>query len=221
MAIDMTYSDYEKTLDTTEPLIQSITLWRHSMLMNSADPSTSMEKHTCIGLERIVEMEYHYIHLSITRAMLRPFLQSSTNESQSPSYFALCEQVRSQTRACISAAAEFVRNLGSNDREILWPVWSATLFSSICFQTLLMVTSSFDKDEATYYLGCLQRLRRDMRLKADALPCLRLGLLRIDSIFWKGIDTVFSLEEHVRQAYLESTETGTSSSGDAVSRGLP
>lgn len=217
----MTYSDYENTLDTTEPLIQSITLWRHSMLLSSADPSSSRDKSSRLGLEHIAEMEYHYIHLSIMRAMLRPFLQPPANESQSPSYFALREQVRSHTRACISAATEFVRNLGPSDREIHWPAWSATLFSSLCFQILLMVTSSFDKDEAIYYLGCLQELRRDMRLNADALPCLRLGLLRIDSIFWKGIDTVFSLEEHVRQAYLESSEIGTSSSGEAISRGLP
>lgn len=217
----MTYTDYEKTLDIAGPLIQGITSWSHLMPMASTDPSTPMGQNGTIGLASTVEMEYHYIHLSITRAMLRPFLQSPTNETQSSAYCALREQVRSQARACISAATEFVRNLSTNDREIFWPVWSATFFSSLCFQTLLMVTSSFDKDEATYYLGYLQQLRRDMRLKADALPCLRLGLLRIDSIFWKGIDTVFCLTEHARQAYLESTKAGNFRGGDAISRCLP
>lgn len=64
----------------------------------------------------------------------------------------------------------------------------------------MMMISAIDAEEATYWFKCLQNLRRDMRLKADTIPCLRLGLLRIDSIFWKGIDRVFNLEDHVRQA---------------------
>jgi hypothetical protein len=35
-----------------------------------------------------------------------------------------------------------------------------------------------------------------------------LGLLRIDSIFWKGIENVLHLEEHARQAFASGSSIG-------------
>ena len=71
-----------------------------------------------------------------------------------------------------------------------------------------MAASSVDRSEADKWVSCLHKVRRDMRLKADVLPCLHLGLLRIDSIFWKGIDNVLHLEEHVRQAFASGSSVG-------------
>lgn len=64
-----------------------------------------------------------------------------------------------------------------------------------------MVITALDEDEAVYWADCLRRVRRDMRLKAEVLPCLRLGLLRIDSIFWKGPERVLHLGDHVLRAF--------------------
>lgn len=154
-----------------------------------------------MALERTLEMNYHYIHLSICRAILRPFLQPTVEKSNDAYYIMAREQARIRAEVCITAAAEFIHELKPEDLDTLWPAWSATAFSSICFQILQMAISSVDGSEADKWVTCLQKVRRDMRLKADVLPCLHLGLLRIDSLFWKGIDNVFHLEEHVRQAF--------------------
>jgi len=60
--------------------------------------------------------------------------------------------------------------------------------------------SSMDMEEALTWLRDLQTTRREMRLKSNMLPVLRLGLLRIDAIFWKGVDNVLHLQLHVQQA---------------------
>lgn len=118
------------------------------------------------------------------------------------------EQARIRAETCILAAAEFIHELRPEDFEVLWPAWSATAFSSICFQILNMAATSIDRNEADKWVTCLNKVRRDMRLKADVLPCLHLGLLRIDSIFWKGVDSVLHLEEHVQQAFASGSSIG-------------
>lgn len=146
-------------------------------------------------------MNYHYIHLSICRAVLRPFMQPTVERSNDAEYVMAREQARIRAEICISAAVDFIHDLKPEDLETVWPAWSATAFSSICFQILEMAASSADRKEADKWVACLRDVRRDMRLKADFLPCLHLGLLRIDSIFWKGVENELHLEEHVRQAF--------------------
>jgi hypothetical protein len=111
------------------------------------------------------------------------------------------EQARIRAEFCLSAAVDFIHDLKPEDLESVWPAWSATAFSSICFQILEMAATSVDRKEADKWVTCLQNVRRDMRLKADFLPCLHLGLLRIDSIFWKGVHNVLYLDEPAREAF--------------------
>ncbi|KAJ5975428.1 hypothetical protein N7481_009135 [Penicillium waksmanii] len=203
-AINAMREDYEKTAASTGPLLQDLFSW-HSQIVAPSRNSSSSDQDRPVAIERTLEMNYHYIHLSICRAILRPFLHPSVEELNNSYYIIAREQARSRAEACISAAAEFIHELKAEDLETLWPAWSATAFSSICFQILHMATSSLDRSEADKWVTCLHQVRRDMRLKADVLPCLRLGLLRIDSIFWKGVDNVLHLEEHVRQAFTSAS----------------
>ncbi|KAJ5513284.1 hypothetical protein N7463_002836 [Penicillium fimorum] len=206
-AINTICTDYKKTTALTGPLLEELFSWHRPVSTSSTDFSSPNQDRP-IGLERTLEMNYHYIHLSICRAILRPFLQPTVENSNEADYIMAREQARIRAEACISAAAEFIHELRPEDLEALWPAWSATAFSSICFQILHMAVSSADKSEADKWVTCLHKVRRDMRLKADVLPCLHLGLLRIDSIFWKGINNVLHLEEHVRQAFASGSSVG-------------
>lgn len=192
-------TDYQKTIAVTAPLLEDLFSWDRQVSAPSSN-SKPLNLGRPVGLEKILEMNYHYIHLSICKSILRPFLQH-TVEPNDTNYTTARAQARSRAETCISAAAEFIHELRPEDLENLWPAWSSTAFSSICYQILQLAASSLDRDEADKWVACLHRVRRDMRLKADGLPCLHLGLLRIDSIFWKGVDNVLHLEEHVRQAF--------------------
>ncbi|CAI7616219.1 unnamed protein product [Penicillium crustosum] len=195
------------TIALTGPLLEDLFSWHRPV---SAPPAefTPSNQGRPTGLERTLEMNYHYIHLSICRAILRPFLQPTVEKLTKTEYIMAREHARIQAETCISAAAEFIHELRPEDLEALWPAWSATAFSSICFQILHMAASSVDEIEADKWVTCLHRVRRDMRLKAEILPCLHLGLLRIDSIFWKGVENVLHLEDHVRQAFASGSSVG-------------
>ncbi|KAJ5773100.1 hypothetical protein N7457_007996 [Penicillium paradoxum] len=204
-AMNTLSADYEKTIATTESLLEDLLSW-HRQACTPKDSRSS--DHDRPGrLPRTLEMNYHYIHLSICKAMLRPFLHPAADVDDA-NYILARGQARIRAKTCISAAAEFVYDLQPEDLEILWPAWSASAFSTVCFQILQMAASSVDRNEADKWVNCLQKVRRDMRLKADVLPCLHLGLIRIDSMFWKGVDNVLHLEEHVRQAFAEGSSMG-------------
>ncbi|KAI2705089.1 transcriptional regulator family: Fungal Specific TF [Penicillium roqueforti] len=206
-AINTMCTDNHKTVALTGPLLESLFSWHRPVSVPSTDVR-SLNQGRPIGLERTLEMNYHYIHLSISRAILRPFLQPTVENLNEAEYIMAREQARIRAETCILAAAEFIHELRPEDFEVLWPAWSATAFSSICFQILNMAATSIDRNEADKWVTCLNKVRRDMRLKADVLPCLHLGLLRIDSIFWKGVDSVLHLEEHVQQAFASGSSIG-------------
>lgn len=111
---------------------------------------------------------------------------------------------RTGVRSSTIAAANFVKNLREEHFHMFWPQWSQVAFSCICFLDLLMAITSPDMQEATTWFQDLHNARKEMRLKSNMLPVLRLGLLRIDAIFWKGIDKVLRLQPHVKNA-LEAT----------------
>jgi len=199
-AIDTLRIDYKKTIELTDVLLQDLLSWRTQISAPSSESSIP-DQGRPVRLIKTLEMHYHYLHLSICKAILRPFVQQTPNETNGVDFQMAREQARKRAKTCISAAADFIHDLQPEDFETLWPAWSATAFSSICFQIMATATSSINRREANEWVACLHKVRRDMRLKVDVLPCLHLGLLRIDSIFWKGVDNVLHLEEHVRQAF--------------------
>lgn len=169
-------------------------------------------------LSTIAALAYHYVQLTIFRAIIRPFVaDASSNIDLAQSVD--CPQINRQevvrfartgVRTSTAAAAKFVNDLKEEHFHMFWPQWSQVAFSSICYIDLLMAVSSPDTEEAVTWFRSLQTLRKEMRLKADMLPVLRLGLLRIDSLFWKGLDKVLHLQPHVKDALKSSLETNSS-----------
>lgn len=169
------------------------------------------------SLSAIGTLGYHYVQLTIFRAIIRPFVAnvgSSIDLAESTDLPPINRQevvgfARTGVRTSTTAAAKFVNNLKEEHSHIFWPQWSQVAFSSICFLDLMMAVSSPDTEEAVIWFQNLHEVRKEMRLKASMLPVLRLGLLRIDALFWKGIDKVLHLEPHVRDALKTSLETNS------------
>jgi hypothetical protein len=55
---------------------------------------------------------------------------------------------------------------------------------------LLLYSTSLDDTESGECKVGIEQARNSMRWRASSLPMLRFALLRIDSIFWKGLDNV-------------------------------
>lgn len=145
----------------------------------------------------------HYIQLLVLRAgvhdrLSHPSATETARQDWDP---------RSGLKTCLEQFLEFISNLRSDGTAEHWPPWCQNAFSSLGFALLFMFVSSSTFEEATSWLQLIGSARKQLRLKAESFKALRLGLLRIDSIFWRGIDQVLKLEPHVKLA-LEVSRQG-------------
>jgi hypothetical protein len=141
----------------------------------------------------VLKLGQYYIRLLILRA----HIHSTAPEAGTPIQV---KQSRESLRKVLEEFLDFVKTLKSDETPQYWQPWCQSAFSSLCFAMLFMFVSSPDFDEAFSFIKLLEMTRRHMRLKANAFVVLRLGLLRIDAIFWRGLDQVLKLESHVKQA---------------------
>lgn len=143
-----------------------------------------------------------YAELMVLRAMSRPWLASKDSSSTSESgAMVIYDQVRLRTRECTKQLSTLVAGLGPEHTAIFWPPWSQMAFSSLFQSQMTMAISSRDSDEASAWIGDLMSTRKSARLRIQSFPQLRLGLIRIDSLFWRGIENVLHLQSHVRDAF--------------------
>lgn len=143
----------------------------------------------------IREAESLYIRLLILRASLRPHLDTGSSGPQQ-----ILEQ-RCRMKSCLQQVLSYIKGLDTDDMAGFWPPWCQSVFTSVCFTLLAMAVSAPDIDDASEWVRLLWAIRKELRLKANYFPIIRLSLLRIDSIFWRGVDNVLNLESHVSDAF--------------------
>lgn len=202
-AISGLAQDLPKTLDVSKLLLEELSSWHQEFSQQS---HSLTEEAT--SLSTVCTLGYHYVQMTIFRAIIRPFV-TNINTTTEPAHTTgqllkdnqdVIGFARTGVRSSTTSATTFVKSLKEEHFHMFWPHWSHVAFSSICFLDLMMAVSSSDIQEATAWFRDLHVARREIRLKSNMLPVLRLGLLRIDAVFWKGIGQVLHLQPHVEEA---------------------
>ncbi|KAI3585419.1 hypothetical protein IWW34DRAFT_608425 [Fusarium oxysporum f. sp. albedinis] len=150
-----------------------------------------------------IKLGYYYTQLLILRAAVH-----AQNSHPSPSNTSDQWSPRKSLKTVLEQYSDFLKSLKSDETAEHWPPWCQSAFSSLCFAMLFMFVSAATYEEALSWMKLLQVTRRQMRLKANAFVVIRLGLLRMDAIFWRGVDQVLKLEPHVKLA-LDASKQGT------------
>ena len=198
-------------MSKSKELLDRLSEW-HQIFSQESQKSSEKAAH----LYTVSTLGYHYVQMSIFRAIIRPFVANSDIETTTrTSEMARDQQdimsfARSGVHSATTSAAIFVKGLKEEHFHMFWPHWSQVAISSICFLELLMALSSPDTEEATSWFRDIHAHRKEMRLQSNMLPVLRLGLLRIDAVFWKGVDNVLRLEPHVKVALQASLQPSSS-----------
>ncbi|KAJ4362284.1 hypothetical protein N0V83_010377 [Neocucurbitaria cava] len=212
-AINELSLNIQMTLDVSKPLLEELSGWHQEFTQQPRENAGETA-----SLLTICALGHHYVQITIFRAIMRPFLtihMSNTDTTDAIYELSRAHQdamgfARKGVRSSTTVAANFVQSLTEEHFHMFWPHWSQVAFSSICFLDLMMAISSPDTREALIWFQDLHVARKEMRLKATMLPVLRLGLLRIDAIFWKGVGKVLQLQPHVAEA-LEASLASTTS----------
>ncbi|CVK90798.1 related to DAL81-transcriptional activator for allantoin and GABA catabolic genes [Fusarium proliferatum] len=168
---------------------------------NEAMPPDSSNDSSMPGMA--IKLGYFYIQLLILRAAVHAQnshpLTTTNSDQWSP---------RESLKTVLEQYSDFLKTLKSDETAEHWPPWCQSAFSSLCFAMLFMFVSATTYEEALSSMKLLQATRKQMRLKANAFVVIRLGLLRMDAIFWRGVDQVLRLEPHVKLA-LDASKQAT------------
>lgn len=113
----------------------------------------------------------------------------------------MIKELRQSMRDCTRGLSDVVKSLSSDTDNVFWPSWTQLIFSSICFTQMTLAISSHSYQEAYDWITDLQSTRKSLRSKVMSFSFLRLGLLRIDALFWRGLTNVFHLEGHIEAAF--------------------
>lgn len=215
-------TDAQTTLDISKELLEELSLWYQAF--KNLPPEDTGEVDPFLTLNGL---GYHYLQMTIFRAIMRPFLANTSSNFQTRDVLEELSDssdtahnvrgfARTGVRSVTTAASIFVKGLKEEQFHMFWPHWSQVAFSSICFLDLMMAASSADTDESLAWFRDLHAIRKEMRFKSTMLPVLRLGLLRIDAVFWKGLNQVLELQPYIEEAYRASLKGETISSSRAV-----
>lgn len=177
----------------------SLTNWQNGLsnTYNGVDEGNLQ----ALTLRSMCELGYTFALINSSRAMVRPFLADGSYRSEDSAMVDACHNARRQVQTSVRHAIEFVRKLGISHAHVLWPAWSQAAFSSISHLILLMAVTSKTLEDASVWVQDLQTARQELRSKSTLIHALRLGVLRIDSLFWRMIANVLKLEPHVREAF--------------------
>lgn len=134
--------------------------------------------------------------LLLFRAILRP---TKVSTPFSPLEGALLAR-RDGAKACCRSAIELVASLRLQEYQSFWYSWSRFIFAIISsFQMLVFVTAT-STDEALECKDLVHRWRRELRVHATAFKIMTLGVLRLDAMFWVGLDRLIMLSPEASAA---------------------
>ncbi|KAF5533249.1 transcriptional regulatory [Fusarium mexicanum] len=142
-----------------------------------------------------IKLGYYYVQLLTLRAAMHAQDSHRSVYNNSDQW-----SPRKSLKTVLEQYSDFLKTLKSDETAEHWPSWCQSAFSSLCFAMLFMFVSATTYEEALSSMELLQATRKQMRLKANAFVVIRLGLLRMDAIFWRGVDQVLKLEPHVKLA---------------------
>ncbi|KAE8869289.1 hypothetical protein PTNB73_04342 [Pyrenophora teres f. teres] len=191
-AVQVLARDYEGTLRKAQTLVEELNRWYSAAIDIQCD-----SQDEDINLSGPLLLGGHVVKVLLFRAILRPFnvLRSNVDTSSSTHE---CRELearrlsRAGAKACVASFVAFTSSLESSWIHGFWPFWCTLGWSTLCNLTLLLHVTSESPEEAQECRILLDRTRRAVRLQSKSLEILRFSLLRIDAIFWKGLDNVLT-----------------------------
>ncbi|XP_014557218.1 hypothetical protein COCVIDRAFT_97745 [Bipolaris victoriae FI3] len=194
-AVQNLAGDYEDTLRKAQGLMEELNCWNSA----TAD-SQSESQDEGFNSSGPLLLGGHFVKVLLFRAILRPFnaLRHRRVPNSSPDEhreLEACRLARAGAKGCVTSFVAFTSNLKISWIHGFWPFWCTLGWSTLCNLALLLHVTADSPEEARECRALLDQARRSVRLQSKSLDILKFSLLRIDSIFWKGLENVFIRNE--------------------------
>ncbi|KAL7942755.1 fungal-specific transcription factor domain-containing protein [Trichoderma barbatum] len=188
-AVSQLSSNLQQTLVISRSIREELLSWYNNVAKSPIDNAPE-----CV----INVLGYHYTYINIYRALLR--CHAADGQLNQSSADTDMQRARHEAGQCLADALCFVNKLKLDVPSQFWPAWAPLAFSSIVNLMLHLLVMSGSSEEAKQRMQMVRDTREALRIRSKQLHVLQLGLLRIDSVFWKGPDQIFALQPHIYEA---------------------
>lgn len=191
-------ADVSQTLQVTKPLMETLNDWYRGLAQSSAGKQDAV-----INASAFLHLGYHATKTLLFRAIMRPFQNADYMQlpvDDQVEHESARRQVRIGLKSCALAFSNYIRELDSGDFQAFWPFWSASAFALQPILWQIYYLSSGSIEEAWETKQGLMQARQSLRFRARSFDLLRLALLRVDSIWWRGIRETIHLSPTVEQS---------------------
>ncbi|KAF4124834.1 GAL4 [Geosmithia morbida] len=174
-------------LARAQPLRARIQCWRqtHPLLLKPVCDLSEDEFADSVSLR----LSHLTLEILVFRALLRPLhpgATSATDASQEP-----ISTIFENCYMCAKVTSEVVASLQSRHFTSFWyPGYFADVRYQLCYVStfiLLNFAQSTTEESAVRNKALLSKWRDTLRIQARSWPLARLAAVRVDAIFWKGI----------------------------------
>jgi hypothetical protein len=193
-------------------LMEKLNTWQTQFPSHCNDKNTQQVDNTAP-----LQLASHYTRILIIRAIYRPFctfnskFSSQAIGSMDPEVEAYAH-FRVAAKTAANKFASYARDIGDRQIRAFWPFCKLGLatgkqhlhkltftgctgaWATLCNLWLLLYSSAPSSTERDECRAGLEESRNLLRLRATSFPILQFALLRVNSLFWKGLDNVVDVE---------------------------
>lgn len=151
-----------------------------------------------------LHLAYLTLEVFVYRALMRPLHPSSPATTTSPSPL----EADSHTTAvaatfaaathCSRLASSFVNDLSARDLAGFFPSYARISFATLSNFAMLLLVQAPTAQAARDAKAAADLWRATLRAQSKGFEAVRMGLIRQDAIYWRGLDRSWKVEDHVR-----------------------
>ncbi|KAH8806111.1 fungal-specific transcription factor domain-containing protein [Xylogone sp. PMI_703] len=172
-------------LARAEPLIEQLQKWKDNLPLSLrwSTMETTDDESPRRGPLKLAYLTIRYL---IFRALQRPLfyrseiLDEDNQETQS--------MIFAGSHTCAKAGIDLIASLKAKDFVTFWPSYTRYQISYITNFVLLIFVQSPTLDTAIKNKDLVEKWRNTVRFQARAWQVLKLAAMRLDAIYWKGLD---------------------------------
>ncbi|KIW57767.1 hypothetical protein PV05_02327 [Exophiala xenobiotica] len=180
----------EALLVRAHPLRMLIQQWRQKLPPDVLKPTKELMEDDGLDNCGPLRLTYLTLELLVFRALLRPLaFQPGTSEQEMSEPRSTIFQ---NSQSCAKLVLELVAALKANHFVNFWPSYTRYQLSYMTNFALLLFVQSPSMAVAKENKLLLDKWRITVRMQSRAWPVLKLAVMRLDAVVWKGLDHIVS-----------------------------
>ncbi|KAK7902282.1 hypothetical protein LTR67_001927 [Exophiala xenobiotica] len=180
----------EALLVRAHPLRMLIQQWRQKLPPDVLKPTKELMEDDGLDNCGPLRLTYLTLELLVFRALLRPLaFQPGTSEQEMSEPRSTIFQ---NSQSCAKLVLELVAALKANHFVNFWPSYTRYQLSYMTNFALLLFVQSPSMAIAKENKLLLDKWRITVRMQSRAWPVLKLAVMRLDAVVWKGLDHIVS-----------------------------